>query len=111
MLKWLCLSLFSYVICAFVVKVPWTEVGWAVVWPHLSGKSDYLVAIVAVMGTTISPYLFFWQAEQEVEDEQERPGALALTRAPEQARAEFSRIASIRISAWRSRMSSRSLSS
>jgi NRAMP (natural resistance-associated macrophage protein)-like metal ion transporter len=91
-LKWLCLSLFSYVICAFIVKVPWVEVGWAVVWPHLSVKADDLLAIVAVMGTTISPYLFFWQAEQEVEDEQERPGALALTSAPEQARAEFSRI-------------------
>jgi len=91
-LKWLCLSLFSYVICAFVVKVPWAEVGRAVVWPQFSLKPDYLVAIVAVMGTTISPYLFFWQAEQEVEDEKERPGALALTRAPEQARSEFSRI-------------------
>jgi NRAMP (natural resistance-associated macrophage protein)-like metal ion transporter len=64
-LKWLCLSLFSYVICAFVVKVPWTDVGWAVIRPHLSLNPDYLVAIVAVMGTTISPYLFFWQAEQE----------------------------------------------
>ena len=91
-LKWLCLSLFSYVICAFVVTVPWTEVGWAVVWPPLSLKPDYLVAIVAVMGTTISPYLFFWQAEQEVEDEKERPGARALIRAPEQARSEFVRI-------------------
>ena len=91
-LKWLCLSLFSYVICAFVVKVPWTDVGLAVVRPHLSLKPDYLVAIVAVMGTTISPYLFFWQAEQEVEDEQERPGAHPLISAPEQARAEFSRI-------------------
>jgi NRAMP (natural resistance-associated macrophage protein)-like metal ion transporter len=91
-LKWLCLSLFSYVICAFIVKVPWTEVGRATIWPHLSASPDYLVAIVAVMGTTISPYLFFWQAEQEVEDEQERPGALALTSAPEQAQAEFSRI-------------------
>lgn len=91
-LKWLCLSLFSYVICAFVVKVPWLEVGRAVIWPQLSFKPDYLVAIVAVMGTTISPYLFFWQGEQEVEDEQERPGARALTSAPEQAPAEFSRI-------------------
>jgi NRAMP (natural resistance-associated macrophage protein)-like metal ion transporter len=91
-LKWLCLSLFSYVICAFVVKVPWAEVGWAIIWPPLSAKPDYLIAIVAVLGTTISPYLFFWQAEQEVEDEKERPGARPLVRAPEQARAEFSRI-------------------
>src|SRR5579863_3597526 len=91
-LKWLCLSLFSYVICAFVVNVPWGEVGRAVIWPSLSLKPDYVVAIVAVMGTTISPYLFFWQAEQEVEDEKERPGAHALTRAPWQAHGEFSRI-------------------
>ncbi|SAL22728.1 natural resistance-associated macrophage protein [Caballeronia choica] len=91
-LKWLCLSLFSYVICAFVVDVPWATVGWAVVWPQFSIKPDYVIAIVAVMGTTISPYLFFWQAEQEVEDEKERPGALALFVAPEQAPSEFARI-------------------
>jgi NRAMP (natural resistance-associated macrophage protein)-like metal ion transporter len=91
-LKWLCLSLFSYVICAFVVDVPWGEVGRAVFWPSLSLKPDYIVAIVAVMGTTISPYLFFWQAEQEVEDENERPGAHPLTHAPWEAPAEFSRI-------------------
>jgi NRAMP (natural resistance-associated macrophage protein)-like metal ion transporter len=91
-LKWLCLSLFSYVICAFVVSVPWAEVGWATVWPPLSLKPDYVMAVVAVLGTTISPYLFFWQAGQEVEDEKERPGARPLIRAPEQARAEFVRI-------------------
>jgi NRAMP (natural resistance-associated macrophage protein)-like metal ion transporter len=91
-LKWLCLSLFSYVICAFVVKVRWGEVGGAAIWPSLSAKPDYIVAVIAVMGTTISPYLFFWQAEQEVEDEKERPGAHALTHAPWQARAEFFRI-------------------
>ena len=91
-LKWLCLSLFSYVICAFVVKVPWHEVGWATIWPPLSTSPDYIVAIVAVMGTTISPYLFFWQAEQEVEDQRERPGAHPLTHAPWEARSEFTRI-------------------
>jgi NRAMP (natural resistance-associated macrophage protein)-like metal ion transporter len=91
-LKWLCLSLFSYVICAFVVKVPWREVGWATIWPPLSTNPDYLVAIVAVMGTTISPYLFFWQAEQEVEDQRERAGAHPLTHAPWEARSEFIRI-------------------
>jgi NRAMP (natural resistance-associated macrophage protein)-like metal ion transporter len=96
-LKWLCLSLFSYVVCAFVVQVPWPEVAWAMVWPPLSGQSDYLVAIVAVMGTTISPYLFFWQAEQEVEDQKEKPGARPLARAPQQAGVEFSRI---RIDTW-----------
>ncbi|MBB6251115.1 NRAMP family divalent metal transporter [Nitrospirillum iridis] len=91
-LKWLCLSLFSYVICAFVVDVPWAEVGWAVIWPPLSAQPSYIMAVVAVLGTTISPYLFFWQAEQEVEGEKERAGARPLIRAPEQARAAFARI-------------------
>jgi NRAMP (natural resistance-associated macrophage protein)-like metal ion transporter len=91
-LKWGCLSLFSYVICAFVVDVPWNEVAWAVILPPVSFETDYLMAIVAVLGTTISPYLFFWQAEQEVEDTEEEAGARPLTRAPEQADGEFARI-------------------
>jgi NRAMP (natural resistance-associated macrophage protein)-like metal ion transporter len=91
-LKYLCLALFSYVICAFVVKVAWADVAWAIVWPPLSLDATYLMAIVAVLGTTISPYLFFWQAGQEVEDEKERAGARPLIRAPEQARGEFARI-------------------
>lgn len=91
-LKWLCLSLFSYVVCAFVVQVPWAVVGAATVSPPLSLDPDYLMAIVAVMGTTISPYLFFWQAEQEVEDDKERAGSRPLVRAPEQASSAFARI-------------------
>src|ERR1700730_2869520 len=91
-LKWGCLSLFSYVICAFIVHVAWDEVAWAVAWPPLLLKAEYLMAIVAVMGTTISPYLFFWQAGQEVEDTKEGAGALSLTRAPEQAPSEFTPI-------------------
>ena len=46
-LKWLCLSLGSYIICAFVVDVPWREVGWVLIWPPLSLKADYVMAIVA----------------------------------------------------------------
>lgn len=91
-LKWGCLSLFSYVICAFVVHVAWGEVALAIVWPPLSFKAEYLMAVVAVLGTTISPYLFFWQAGQEVEDTKEGAGARPLTRAPEQAAGEFTRI-------------------
>jgi NRAMP (natural resistance-associated macrophage protein)-like metal ion transporter len=91
-LKWGCLSLFSYVICAFVVHVAWGEVALAMVWPPLSFKAEYLMAVVAVLGTTISPYLFFWQAGQEVEDTKEGAGARPLTRAPEQAAGEFTRI-------------------
>jgi NRAMP (natural resistance-associated macrophage protein)-like metal ion transporter len=91
-LKWLTLSLFAYVATVFVVHVPWGEVGRSLVAPALSLKTDYIVAVVAVLGTTISPYLFFWQAGEEVEDEQERPEAKPLKRAPQQAPAEFSRI-------------------
>ena len=91
-LKWLTLSLFAYVATVFVVKVPWAEVGHALVAPSLSFDADYIVAVVAVLGTTISPYLFFWQAAEEVEDEQERPEAKPLKRAPEQGPAELSRI-------------------
>jgi NRAMP (natural resistance-associated macrophage protein)-like metal ion transporter len=91
-LKWLTLSLFAYVATVFVVKVPWGEVAYSLVVPSLSFKTDYIVAVVAVLGTTISPYLFFWQAGEEVEDEQERPEAKPLKQAPEQAPREISRI-------------------
>jgi NRAMP (natural resistance-associated macrophage protein)-like metal ion transporter len=91
-LKWGCLALFSYVICAFVVNVAWREVAWAIIWPPLSFKAEYLMAIVAVLGTTISPYLFFWQAGQEVEDTKEEAGARPLIRAPHQASGQFTRI-------------------
>ncbi len=91
-LKYLCLSLFAYVICAFMVNVPWANVGLAIVWPPFSSHASYLMAVTAVLGTTISPYLFFWQAGQEVEDGKERAGARPLIRAPEQAQSEFARI-------------------
>jgi len=91
-LKWLCFSLLSYVVCAFVVKVSWTQVAWSILWPPIALNADYAMAVVAVLGTTISPYLFFWQAETEVEDQQERDGARPLVRAPEQAHSEFARM-------------------
>jgi NRAMP (natural resistance-associated macrophage protein)-like metal ion transporter len=91
-LKWLTLSLFAYVATVFVVDVHWGDVGHALIVPSLSFKTDYIVAIVAVLGTTISPYLFFWQAEEEVEGEQERPSAHPLKQAPQEAPAELSRI-------------------
>jgi Mn2+/Fe2+ NRAMP family transporter len=67
-------------------------VGYNLVVPHITFDAAYLTAIVAILGTTISPYLFFWQAEEEVEDVKERPHARPLERAPEQAVTEFSRI-------------------
>ena len=91
-LKWLTLSLFAYVGVALVVQVPWPEVAHHLVAPSISFKADYLTVVVAVLGTTISPYLFFWQAEEEVEEVQERDNAKPLERAPEQAKKEFRRI-------------------
>ncbi|MGC1302744.1 MAG: divalent metal cation transporter [Caulobacteraceae bacterium] len=91
-LKWLTIVLFAYVGVAFVVHMPWATVARHLVVPKLSLKPDYLTVVVAILGTTISPYLFFWQAEEEVEEVKERPGAKPLQRAPEQATAEFERI-------------------
>jgi len=91
-LKALTLALLAYVATVFVVKVPWSEVFFQTFMPSLSLKADYVVAVVAVFGTTISPYLFFWQASQEVEDQRAAPGEEALIKAPEQARAELQRI-------------------
>lgn len=61
-LKWLTLSLFAYVATVFIVHVPWQQVVVQLVVPHLTRDKNYIVAVVAVFGTTISPYLFFWQA-------------------------------------------------
>ena len=91
-LKWLTLSLFAYVGVAFVVHIPWGTVAYHMVVPNISFKAEYLTVVVAILGTTISPYLFFWQAEEEVEEVKERPDAKPLERAPEQAQAEFRRI-------------------
>jgi NRAMP (natural resistance-associated macrophage protein)-like metal ion transporter len=91
-LKWLTLALFAYVITVFVAGVPWGKAILGIVWPHLQFNSAYLTVVVAVFGTTISPYLFFWQAGQEVEQEKENPAARPLKTAPEQAPAEIRRI-------------------
>jgi NRAMP (natural resistance-associated macrophage protein)-like metal ion transporter len=91
-LKWLTLSLFAYVGVVLVVHVPWSSVAWGLLVPQAKFDADTLTMVVAVLGTTISPYLFFWQAEEEVEEVKERPGAKPLMRAPEQAKNEFGRI-------------------
>ena len=91
-LKWLTLSLFAYVGVVFVVHMPWAQVGYHLIAPKLSLEPGYLTVVVAILGTTISPYLFFWQAEEEVEEVKERPKAKPLVRAPEQAADEFHRI-------------------
>ena len=68
-LKYLTLSLFAYVLTVMVVHVPWKEVAFSTIVPHATLSKDYLMNIVALLGTTISPYLFFWQADEEVEEE------------------------------------------
>jgi Mn2+/Fe2+ NRAMP family transporter len=67
-LKFLTLSLFAYVATAFTVTIPWSTALLATVWPKATVNADYFLMVVAVLGTTISPYLFFWQASQEVEE-------------------------------------------
>ncbi len=91
-LKWLTLSLFAYVATVFVVGVSWPDVARNLVLPQIQLSGDYLTVVVAILGTTISPYLFFWQAEQEVEEEQENPTARPLKHAPEQAPQELQRM-------------------
>ena len=91
-LKWLTLSLFAYVATALVIKVPWGEVAYNTLVPQLSLDTDFVVLIVAILGTTISPYLFFWQASEEAEDERIDPSKHPLIEAPEEARGEFRRI-------------------
>jgi Mn2+/Fe2+ NRAMP family transporter len=74
-LKWLTLSLLAYAAVLFMVHVPWSEVAMRTVWPHLTFNADAAAVVVGVFGTTISPYLFFWQASEEVEDMQATMGA------------------------------------
>ena len=68
-LKWLALVLFAYVITAFLVHPDWTSVAKATLVPTAPAGREWWAALVAILGTTISPYLFFWQAGQEVEEE------------------------------------------
>ncbi len=91
-LKWLTISLLSYVFSAAVVGVDWAEVARNLVWPHLVWRADYLTTLVAVFGTTISPYLFFWQAAEEVEDLRAYPHRTDLLHAPGQGKAALARI-------------------
>lgn len=68
-LKYLALSLFAYIIVAFVVKQPWQQIAIKTIIPSVSFSKEYLFNIVAILGTTISPYLFFWEADQEAEED------------------------------------------
>jgi Mn2+/Fe2+ NRAMP family transporter len=91
-LKWLTLSLFAYVAALAVANVAWKEALEGALIPHLTWSTEYWTTIVAILGTTISPYLFFWQASQEAEDERVDPAKKPLIRSPTDAVAEFHRI-------------------
>lgn len=91
-LKWLTLALLAYVGTVFVVQIPWQQLFTTAVLPGLSFKPAYVTTIVAVFGTTISPYLFFWQASQEVEEMRATPHAYPLKNAPLQVGRNFRRI-------------------
>ena len=91
-LKWLTLSLLAYVLTVFAVHVPWGLAFKSTLIPSFSLNSDFLKAFIAVLGTTISPYLFFWQASEEVEDIECDPSEKSLLKKPEHASVQFARI-------------------
>ncbi|MBO9670001.1 MAG: divalent metal cation transporter [Sphingobium sp.] len=90
-LKWTTISLFAYVAVVLVADVPWGRALYSLVVPQISWTPAYAVALVAILGTTISPYLFFWQAGQEVEEAQRR-NAKPLYTTPRAAGPEMRRI-------------------
>jgi Mn2+/Fe2+ NRAMP family transporter len=91
-LKWLCLSLFAYVAALAMIRAPWGTALKGLFVPTVTWSADYLTTLVAIAGTTISPYLFFWQASEEAEDVRVEPERRPLIRAWWQAPAAFSRI-------------------
>ena len=96
-LKWLTLVLVAYFGTVVSVSVPWHEALHGLVVPTWRNSSDFISLVVAVLGTTISPYLYFWQSSQEAEDQREHPRRKKLTEAPEQASAAYDRI---RLDTW-----------
>jgi NRAMP (natural resistance-associated macrophage protein)-like metal ion transporter len=91
-LKYLTLSLFAYAGVLFLIHVPWAEVLTSLVMPKAELSRDYLTAIVAIFGTTISPYLFFWQASHEVEQQRGARDEQPLQKAPSQGRVQLRRV-------------------
>ena len=96
-LKWLTLSLLAYVGVIFTVKIPWAEVVWRSFVPEIVLTPGFMTMVVAVFGTTISPYMFFWQSSQEVEDLGPDPETRSLLNNPELADDELRRI---RMDTW-----------
>jgi NRAMP (natural resistance-associated macrophage protein)-like metal ion transporter len=91
-LRWLSLSLLAYAATVFIVGVSWLTVARDLVVPNIQWSSDYFTVVVAVFGTTISPYLFFWQAGEEVEDVRLDPNVEPLIREPAEAPHQMTRM-------------------
>ena len=91
-LKWLTLSLLSYAAVLFTVHVPWGEVALRTLWPDIKFDAAAATVVTAIFGTTISPYLFFWQASEEVEEMQRQPKSGPLKRDSKVAKRELRRI-------------------
>src|SRR5438552_8892359 len=91
-LKWLTLALFAYFGTVLTVQIPWGEAVLGLLVPTFLPDASFWTTVVALLGTTISPYLFFWQAAQEAEDTRVRPERKPLVRAPGQGPAEIERI-------------------
>ncbi len=91
-LKWLTLCLLAYAAVLFTVHVPWGQVLLRTVWPHFTLNAAAAAVVVGIFGTTISPYLFFWQASEEVEEMQSVPGTAPLMRDSRAAGTELRRI-------------------
>jgi NRAMP (natural resistance-associated macrophage protein)-like metal ion transporter len=92
LLKWGSLSVFSYFGIVLFVQIPWDTVLQDTFLPSISLSGNYLMMLVAVLGTTISPYLFFWQSSLEVEEQRTTPGEESVRNAPEQATSQFEKI-------------------
>lgn len=91
-LKWLTLSLFAYFATLAVVHLSWSDLLRGLVWPTFSNSQEFWMMVVAILGTTISPYLFFWQAAQEVEDTKADPVRVPLLENPRQGKKALERI-------------------
>jgi len=91
-LKWLTISLFAYFGTAIMVHIPWGQFAWGFFVPHFDASADFFTIATAVLGTTISPYLFFWQSSQEAEDERIKPHRHPLVEAPHESAHAFQRI-------------------
>jgi Natural resistance-associated macrophage protein len=91
-LKWLTLVLFAYVIALFMVKVPWGEALAGLFIPKIQWNAAFLTTLVAILGTTISPYLFIWQSSQEAEEQRIDPDKKPLKKEPGKEQEEVRRI-------------------